>query len=62
MLVIEPCADRGARICEICGERRFGGHFRIRSLRGPGHHVVCSHCLRGLVEKAVATVGEKPRG
>jgi hypothetical protein len=59
MLVIEPCADRGARTCEVCGERRSGGHFRIRSLRGPGHHVVCSHCLRGLVEKAVATVRKR---
>jgi hypothetical protein len=58
MLVIEPCADRGARTCEVCGERRSGEHFRIRSLRGPGHHVVCSHCLRGLVEKAVATETE----
>jgi hypothetical protein len=59
MLAIEPCDDRGARTCEVCGERRSGGHFRIRSLRGPRYLIVCSHCIRGLVEKAVATVRKR---
>ena len=36
MLVIEPCADRGARTCEVCGERRSGGHFRVRLLAAQG--------------------------
>jgi hypothetical protein len=62
MLAIEPCDDRGARTCEACGEHRSGGHFRIRPLRGSGDRVVCSHCIRGLVEKAVAAAGnENPR-
>lgn len=52
VLTIEPCGDLGARTCEVCEQRRSGGHFRIRSLRAPGHRVVCSHCVRGLVEKA----------
>jgi hypothetical protein len=59
MLAIEPCDDRGARTCEVCGERRSGGHFRIRPLRGSGHRVVCSHCIRGLVEKAVTAAGKR---
>ncbi len=36
-----------------------GGHFRIRPLRGSGPRVVCSHCIRELVEKAVAAVGKR---
>jgi hypothetical protein len=59
MLAIGPCDDQGARTCEVCGERRSGGHFRIRPLRGSGHRVVCSHCIRGLVEKAVAAAGKR---
>ncbi len=59
MLAIEPCDDRGARTCEVCGERRSGGHFRIRPLRGSGHRFVCSHCIRRLGEKAVAAVGKR---
>jgi hypothetical protein len=28
-------------------------------LRGSGHRDVCSHCIRGLVEKAVAAAGKR---